>query len=400
MRTTTKSSHARAVVGKHLGTDHTEMLLSGRPMRWTVIPSMPQMYDEPFADSSQLPTHLVMKLARRHVTVALLGDGGDEFFGGYNRYRMAPRVWKRLGGMPSSIRKAVLRIASVMPSGPIGRLTGMAQPADKLRKLARSFDDGRDVNSLDDVYVALVSEWPDVAAMVKGGRISPNLLDERANWPRLDDPVARMMSLDALTYLPDDVLVKVDRASMFVSLETRAPLLDRDVVQFAWSLPMAMKLRDGQGKWLLRRLLDRHVPPRLIERPKMGFGIPLDQWLRGPLRDWADDLLDEIRLAQEGFLSPRPIREAWSRHREGREACGHRLWSVLMFQAWLRAQRAQADVALLADVPRAVVGCADAGAPAGAAGTLDVVHRRLRICPDDRVALRGGRRLGRLRRRQ
>jgi len=185
-----------------------------------------------------------------------------------------------------------------------------------------------------------VSEWPNPAGLVLGGFMPPNLLDDRSRWPRLADPVARMMALDGLTYMPDDILVKVDRASMAVSLETRAPFLDRDVVEFAWSLPMSMKLRDGRGKWLLRQLLDRHVPRELVERPKMGFGIPLDDWLRGPLRDWAEALLDETRLRREGFLQPEPIRETWKRHLAGQASFGYRLWSVLMFQAWLEAQGA------------------------------------------------------------
>lgn len=330
---------ARAVAA-HLGTDHTEVRLSATDAL-ELIPGLPAMYDEPFADSSQLPTHLVMKLARQHVTVALSGDGGDEFFAGYNRYAMAPRVWKRLRKLPSPLRNAVLGVAAGAPAGVLGRLSGMAQGADKLRKLARVFA-GVPLRDIDDVYLALVSEWSDAGDLVVGGSRPSNLLDDRASWPKLADPVARMMALDGLTYLPDDILAKVDRASMAVSLETRAPYLDRDVVEFAWSLPMAMKLRDGKGKWLLRRLLDRHVPRGLVDRPKMGFGIPLDDWLRGPLRDWADDLLDESRLRREGFIRPEPVREAWARHRRGRASFGYRLWSVLMFQCWLQAQRGQA----------------------------------------------------------
>ncbi|HEY2345037.1 MAG TPA: asparagine synthase (glutamine-hydrolyzing) [Xanthomonadaceae bacterium] len=331
-----EARHARAVAA-HLGTDHTEMRLSATDAL-ALIPGLPAMYDEPFADSSQLPTHLVMKLARRHVTVALSGDAGDEFFAGYNRYVMAPRVWKRLGKLPSPVRNALLGAAAGAPAGLLGRMSGMAQGSDKLRKLARVFA-GVELRDIDDVYLALVSEWSDAGDLVLGARRSWNLLDDRSRWPQLADPVARMMVLDGLTYLPDDILTKVDRAAMAVSLETRAPYLDRDVVEFAWSLPMAMKLRSGKGKWLLRRLLDRHVPRELIERPKMGFGIPLDDWLRGPLREWADDLLDEDRLRREGFLDPQPIRKAWTRHRSGSAAFGYRLWSVLMFQAWLQAQQ-------------------------------------------------------------
>lgn len=329
--------HARSVAA-HIGTEHTELRLGGGDAL-DLVPRLPEMYDEPFADSSQLPTHLVMKLARQHVTVALSGDGGDEMFGGYNRYFLGPKVWRRLRWVPGPLRHALGGMLAALPPASVNSLAarfapraGVALPGDKLHKLASRI---RGVRSMDDLYVRLVSEWDDPAALVIGGRMPPNLLDRRANWPRLGDPVARMMALDGLTYLPDDILAKVDRASMAVSLETRAPFLDRGVVEFAWSLPMSMKLGDGQGKWILRRLLDRHVPRHLIERPKMGFAVPLDAWLRGPLRDWAESLLSEDRLRREGFLDAMPIRAAWKRHLSGEASLGYRLWSVLMFQAWL-----------------------------------------------------------------
>lgn len=335
-----EATHARAVAA-HLGTDHTELRLSGDDAL-QLVPSLPQMYDEPFADSSQLPTHLVMKLARQHVTVALSGDAGDELFGGYNRYFLGPKAWRGIGWMPMAMRRALGAGLTAFPAdtmnrhlGPLAARSGIATFGDKAHKLGARL---RDVGSLDDLYVSLVSEWPDPAGMVVGGRMPPNLLDERPRWPALPDPVARMMALDSLTYLPDDILVKVDRASMAASLETRAPFLDRDVIELAWSLPMHMKLRDGQGKWLLRRLVDRHVPAALMARPKMGFGIPLDQWLRGPLREWAETLLAEDRLKAEGYLDPRPVRAAWLRHQRGEASFGYRLWSVLMFQAWLEQQ--------------------------------------------------------------
>lgn len=332
-----EATHARAVA-THLGTDHTELRLNGDDAL-ALVPQMPAMYDEPFADSSQLPTHLVMKLARQHVTVALSGDAGDELFGGYNRYFLGPRTWQQIRWMPPVMRRALGAGLTALPAatvnqlfGPLAGRSGIALPGDKAHKLGSRL---REVRSLDDLYVSLVSEWPDPAGMVVGGRLPSNLIDERSRWPKLGDPVARMMALDGLTYLPDDILAKVDRASMAVSLETRAPFLDRDVIGFAWSLPMHMKLRDRQGKWLLRRLLDRHVPRSLVERPKMGFGIPLDQWLRGPLREWAENLLAEDRLKREGYLNPEPIRAAWLRHQRGEASFGYRLWSVLMFQAWL-----------------------------------------------------------------
>ncbi|MBJ6978100.1 asparagine synthase (glutamine-hydrolyzing) [Luteimonas sp. MC1895] len=336
-----EAAHARAVAA-HLGTDHTELRLAGSDAL-ALVPRMPAMYDEPFADSSQLPTHLVMALARQHVTVALSGDAGDELFGGYNRYVMGPRTWDRIRRIPPGLRGTFGSLLTALPAttmnrwlGSLAGHVGIALPGDKAHKLASALTG---VRGLDDLYVALVSGgWRDPGAMVIGGTMPPNLLDDRARWPQLDDPVARMMALDSMTYLPDDILVKVDRASMAASLETRAPFLDRDVIEFAWSLPMHMKLRDGNGKWLLRQLLDRHVPRTLLERPKMGFGIPLDQWLRGPLREWAETLLAEDRLKREGYLDPAPIRATWLRHQRGEASFGHRLWAVLMFQAWLEQQ--------------------------------------------------------------
>jgi asparagine synthase (glutamine-hydrolysing) len=280
-----------------------------------------------------------MKLASQHVSVALSGDGGDELFGGYNRYIYAPKVWQRMGWMPPSLRRVVGAGLRILPSGTINRLAGrlafragVAQPGDKAHKLGQRL---RQMHSIDDLYTSLVSEWPQPEAMVIGGYIPSNLLVQRAQWPKLADPVSRMMALDGLTYLPDDILVKVDRASMAVSLETRAPFLDRNLIEFAWSLPMHMKIRGGQGKWLLRQLLDRYLPRELTERPKMGFGIPLDTWLRGPLRDWAESLLAEDRLRREGYFRPEPVRAAWRAHLAGQASYGYRLWSVLMFQAWL-----------------------------------------------------------------
>ena len=334
--------HARAVAA-HLGTAHTEMRLSANDALG-LIPELPAMYDEPFADSSQLPTHLVMKLARQHVKVALSGDAGDEFFGGYNRYVLAPSIWNKMRLLPAwsrSLFGATLSLAPVAPLNSLwhafGNPLGTAQLGTKLQRVGQRL---ATVSSLDDLYVELASEWRHSMPVIGEIASSTTLLSNRANWPCLKDPAARMMVLDGLTFLPDDILVKVDRASMAASLETRAPFLDRDVMEFAWSLPMSMKLRDGKGKWILRELLDRHVPRALIERPKMGFGIPLDEWLRGPLRDWAESLLAEERLKREGFLDPVPIRATWQRHLRG-EGFGYRLWSVLMFQAWLEQQAKQ-----------------------------------------------------------
>lgn len=325
-----ESGYARAIA-QHLGTDHTELKLSGRDAL-SLVPELPRLYDEPFADSSQLPTHLVMRLARKSVTVALSGDGGDEFFGGYNRYLLAPRLWQRIRMVPSPLRVPLLRLATcVYARSPTG--LDVAQVGDKLARLTRLFAAKR-VDGVDDLYAALVSEWDNPANVVLGGSLPTTMLDERDQWPALVDPAERMMALDALTYLPGDVLAKVDRAAMAISLETRAPFLDRDVMEFAWTLPISMKLRRGRGKWILRQVLRRHVPDELMERPKMGFGIPLDQWLRGPLRDWAEALLDAKRLREDGFFDVAAVRRTWEKHIAGREQYGYRLWSVLMFQAW------------------------------------------------------------------
>lgn len=322
--------HARAVAA-HLGTEHTELRLSSQDAL-NLIPYLPDIYDEPFADSSQLPTYLVMKLAREHVAAALSGDAGDELFGGYTRYSFLPKVWSAFGRLPRPLLNVGLGVAATAP-GLIGRLTGTTHVSNKIAKVRRIFE--VQANGVDDLYAALVGEWEDPAGMVIGGVMPPNLLDDRSRWPRLESSEARMMALDTLTYLPGDILTKVDRAAMAVSLETRAPFLDRNVVEFAWTLPLDMKLRHGTGKWLLRQLLARHVPQALIERPKQGFGIPLDEWLRGPLRGWAEALLSEDRLRREGIFNVEPIRNAWERHLRGKASLGYRLWSVLMFQAWL-----------------------------------------------------------------
>ena len=334
-----ESSHARAVAA-HLGTDHTEWRLTSADAL-ALMPKIGGLYDEPFADPSQLPTHLLMTLARSKVTVALSGDGGDEVFGGYNRYRMAPAAWMRIGWMPAKLRHAVGQALTAIPVDMINRTVGhLARRAgilflgEKMHKLGWPL---RTAHSIDDLYVALVSEWPAAPSVVIGGWVPANPIDERDRWPRLPDPAARMMALDCLTYLPGNILTKADRASMAVSLETRAPLVDGDVIEFAWSLPMSMKLRDGRGKWLLRELLHRYVPRELVERPKIGFGIPLDAWLRGPLRDWADALIARTRLDRDGFFDSTLVHRAWQKHLSGQASFGTRLWSVLMFQAWKQA---------------------------------------------------------------
>ena len=332
-----EASHASAIA-KHLGTSHTELYVTAQDALG-LVPQMPTMYDEPFADSSQLPTHLVMKMARESVTVALSGDGADELFGGYNRYMYAPKVWRYAEKLPQSLRKAFCASLMAIPASSLNSLSslfGLSQAGDKAHKLGQRL---QGVNCLDDFYVALISEWSNEGGLVLDAQLPSNLIDIREEWPQVSNTVDRMMVLDGLHYLPDDILVKVDRAAMAVSLETRAPFLDHKLVEFAWQLPQKYKIHHGQGKYLLRLLLNRYVPQELTERPKMGFSIPLDDWLRGPLRDWAEDLLAEDRLKREGYLNPSPIRTAWRQHQAGKANYGYRLWSVLMFQAWLAEQQ-------------------------------------------------------------
>jgi asparagine synthase (glutamine-hydrolysing) len=343
-----EAPHARAVA-KHLGTDHTELYITAAEAR-SVIAKLPSMYDEPFADSSQVPTHLVCRAARQSVTVALSGDAGDELFGGYNRYFWGPRIWNRLAWLPAPVRQALGAAFSVVPvagwdamSRPVNALLpagkGIAQAGDKAHKLAARL---RGVRNLDDLYLSLVSEWQDPAQVVRGEGgglvVEPHsLLEDPAPAIGVAEGSPRMMYRDSLTYLPDDILCKVDRAAMAVSLETRVPFLDHRVAELAWRLPLEMKIRGNQGKWALRQVLYRHVPPELIDRPKAGFGIPVGQWLRGPLRPWAESLLDERRLQVEGYFYPAPVRQKWAEHLAGSRDHTAALWAVLMFQAWFES---------------------------------------------------------------
>ena len=328
-----ESAHARAVA-KHLGTDHTEVMLSPDRAR-DIVPRLADWYDEPFADSSALPTRLVSEVAQRHVTVALSGDGGDEVFLGYNRYRSAASAWQHSRALPGPLRKLA---ACAMQSVPTGAWDGMANllPAshrpglagDKMHKLAGLLR----ADDSDAAYRGLVSHWSDPDALVTGGHEQTAAVWQAAAAIR--DFTERMAFLDTMTYLPDDILQKIDRASMSVSLEARVPLLDHRLVEFAWSLPQHMRLRDGQGKWLLRQVLYRHVPRAMIERPKTGFAVPVGAWLRGPLRDWAENLLDERRLREEGWFDAKLVRIAWDAHQAGRGNHWQAIWGVCMAQEW------------------------------------------------------------------
>ena len=348
-----EAPHAKAVA-HHLGTDHNELYVSAQ-QAMDVIPRLPEMYDEPFADSSQIPTHLISALARTQVTVALSGDGGDEMFGGYDRYLFAARLWKKVAAIPEPIRSAAGRLMAGVPQDAwtaLGEKGGGLLPdtlrvrrlGEKVRKVAPLLS----APSLDSFYEGVIASWPSDARLIVDRPASSRTLSHDLRG--LDD-VQRMMARDMLGYLPDDVLAKVDRAAMAVSLETRVPLLDPEVVAFAWRLPLDFKLRGGTSKWILRQVLHRHVPKELIERPKTGFGVPLDDWLRGPLRDWAANLLDPRRLASEGFFNAGSISEAWKGQLKG-QANSSKLWTVLMFQSWLDAIRsAPGAEALRATMP-------------------------------------------------
>lgn len=328
-------------VAKHLGTEHHELYVSSRDAL-SVIPKLPEIYCEPFGDSSQIPTFLVSCIAKQDVTVALSGDGGDELFGGYNRYVAAQKVWGPVQKLPPFVRsmaasglraltpaqwdKLFEKLKPVLP-----RKLQLAIPGEKARKLSEvlSLTDGHAF------YRQLTSHWTDPGSIVIGGSEPETLITNPNAWPDTDCLEHAMMAMDAQTYMADDILTKVDRAAMAVSLETRVPMLDHRVIELAWQMPLEYKIRNGQGKWLLRQVLYRHVPKELIERPKMGFGIPLDSWLRGPLRDWAESLLCEHRLREEGFFHAGPIRAMWQEHLSGAQNWQYHLWNVLMFQAWL-----------------------------------------------------------------
>jgi len=351
-----ESPHARAVA-EHLGTEHNELFVSAKQAQ-EVIADLPAMYDEPFADSSQIPTHLVCKAARQQVTVALSGDAGDELFGGYNRYFWAPRIWSRLAWLPYPARQALgAAIRAVPPAGwdafsrPVNAFLpdskNITRAGNNAHKLAARLSGVRDI---DDLYKNLVSEWQDPAQLVIGavgvscGETVGNILREPASmlsdpWPAAgtEQHQLRMMYRDSMTYLPDDILCKLDRAAMNTSLETRVPFLDHRVAELAWRLPLNMKIRNGQGKWALRQVIYKYVPKNLIDRPKAGFAIPIGQWLRDPLKDWAEALLNERRLEVEGYFYPKPIRDKWAQHLSGRYDHTASLWAVLMFQSWLES---------------------------------------------------------------
>ena len=335
-----EAQHAR-LVASHLGTNHTELYVTHADAL-SVIPKLPRMFDEPFADSSQIPTYLVSQLAKEHVDVALTGDGGDELFGGYNRHVWIKSIWSRTAHLPLIVRKMLcVAVTSLPPAhwdnffkmvgAALPRRFQVSQPGDKMYKLARVLQD----DSPAGMYRSLTSHWGEPESIVLSSREPSTAL---SNPPAVLDGLDvehMMMLLDAITYMPDDILTKVDRAGMSVSLETRIPMLDHRVVEFAWRLPLDLKVRQGRGKWILRELLLRYVPQELVDRPKMGFGVPLHKWLRGPLLDWGHNLLDPTKLRSQGYLNADAVLKKWNNHISGREDSPHQLWNILMFQAWL-----------------------------------------------------------------
>lgn len=329
-----------AAVAHHLGTSHSTLQVSDRDVA-ELIPQLSGIWDEPFADASQIPVLLLSRLARSAVTVSLSGDGGDELFAGYNRHAWLERMWSRAGTLSPLVRRAVGNGLGHIPHSMINTASSFAKvlpvrwqirnPSNKMVKLAKILV----TSSPEEAYLTLISHWDSTESMVMGAGegYSDNLdvLSLRA----FSGITERMLLMDLTTYLPDDILTKLDRAAMAVSLETRTPFLDRDVFRFAWRLPMEMKLRENTTKWILREVLYRHVPAALIERPKTGFGLPLGGWLRGSLKPWAEELLGESRLKNQGILDPAPVRRAWQLHLSGRRDLENELWDILVFQAWI-----------------------------------------------------------------
>lgn len=339
-----EAQHAKAVA-QHLGTHHTELYVTPQEAM-AVIPRLPVLYDEPFSDQSQIPTFLVSQLARTDVTVVLTGDGGDELFGGYDRYCMGADVWRKIQRIPRPMRTLFARgIQAVSLQhwnqliAPIAHLlsdsTWQRNPGEKLHRVAQVLTAG----TPESLYLEMVSHWKQPTAVALDAHEPLTIVTDSHRHLSVPEFERRMMYIDSLSYLPDDILVKVDRASMAVSLEARVPFLDHRLVEFSWRVPVTWNIRRGKGKWLLRKLLHQYIPPAFIERPKMGFGVPIDVWLRGPLREWAEDLVGEKRLKDDGFLDPYQVQTKWEEHQRGTGRWEFLLWDVLMFQTWLEHNR-------------------------------------------------------------
>lgn len=321
-------------ISSFLGTDHTELYVEPH-QAMEVIPKLPLLYDEPFADASQIPTYLVSKLAKNNVSVALSGDGGDELFCGYRRYILGEKLSNRLNTIPWNIRiltSNLLRFPSIETWDKIlsmSQLSGSQIYSLSIALKSRNFES---------VYQILVSLWKEPELLVLGASEPPTIFTDQNNTSGINGSIDKMMYIDMMSYLPDDILVKLDRASMGVSLESRVPFLDHRIVEFSWKLPMSYKIREGQSKWILRQVLNRYIPKKMMDRPKMGFGMPIDSWLRGPLREWAEELLDDNKLKKQGYFNNYLVRQKWNEHLTGKKDNQHYLWSILMFQAWLNNQ--------------------------------------------------------------
>jgi asparagine synthase (glutamine-hydrolysing) len=336
-----EAEYAKAVA-EHLGTEHTELYVTPTDAL-TVIPKLPQLYDEPFADASQIPTFLLSEMTRQHVTVSLSGDAGDELFGGYSRYFIGIDIWRKISWIPVGMRQFYAKLLISLPPkrwdkiidhlGEFAPQLQNVQAGRKIHKIAGTLNSNQPL----EMYRELVSIWKNPAEIVLNGTEPQTIVTHPPGWIDKLDLAEQMMYLDTMSYLPDDILVKVDRAAMAVSLESRVPFLDRRIIEFAWQLPLSMKLRDNRGKWILRQVLDRYVPKQLIDRPKMGFGVPIDGWLRHELRDWAESLLDNTRLEREGFFNVQAVRQQWDQHLTGEFDRSYSLWNILMFQAWLES---------------------------------------------------------------
>ena len=334
-----EAQHA-AKIANHLKTDHTELYVDYREAQ-DIVPNLSTIFDEPFADSSQIPTLLVSQMTKKEVTVALSGDGGDEIFAGYNRYTFSSDLWNRISIIPKPLRKIISSsITSISPkkwdtiSSYTPKFLQRPQMGDKLHKLAGILN-----GEPETIYRSIISHWQSPSDIMIGGNEHYGPLFDNSIRELIPNQIERMQYLDTITYLPDDILTKVDRASMAVSLEARVPLLDHRVVEFAWRLPMKFKLRNGEAKWILRQVLDQYIPRNLTDRPKMGFGVPIGDWLRGPLRDWAEALITEKKLKEQGFFNPVPIHEKWREHISGHRNWQYALWTILMFQSWLENKK-------------------------------------------------------------
>lgn len=331
-----EAEYAKAVA-QHLGTNHTELYLSA-DNALAVIPKLPQLYDEPFSDVSQIPTFLVSQLAREHVTVSLSGDGGDELFAGYSRYFFANNLWNKIAWMPKPVRQAIAHALKGLSHPSFSHIGPTAIGKKNYSSLARYIENGSKVMAMteaDTLYTHVISHWKQPTSIVRDSSEIFTSIRDRNQWANIPEFIQQMMYVDSVSYLPDDILVKLDRASMGVSLEGRIPFLDHRVVELAWQMPLSLKVRQNQSKWLLRKILYKYVPSALIDRPKMGFNVPIGNWLRGSLRDWSESLLDEKKLQQQGFLNFKPIHQKWQEHLRGESNWEYYLWDILMFQAWL-----------------------------------------------------------------